>query len=143
RTPSRRTTPGAGSGSTRAARPTRRRPATRTRRRRPTTSQRRRTPRIRAARAALVAGVAVLGLTTAAVLLAWPRSSPLEPRNGGHPNGESSLAWIFFVLLIAAFAAYVAGIVLARASAPRLAAVWTIADRKSTRLNSSHDQISY
>jgi len=59
--------------------------------------------------------------------LAWPQSSPLEPRNGGHPNGESSYAWIFLVLLIAAFAAYVGGILLARTSAPRLAAVWVLA----------------
>ena len=69
----------------------------------------------------------MLGATAAAVLLAWPQSSPLEPRNAGHPNGESSYAWIFLVLLIAAFAAYVAGILLARSSAPRLAAVWVLA----------------
>ena len=72
-------------------------------------------------------------LTTAAVLLAWPQSSPLEPRNAGHPNGESSYAWIFLVLLIAAFAAYVAGILLARSCAPRLAAVWASRARSSSR----------
>jgi hypothetical protein len=69
----------------------------------------------------------VLGTTTAAVLLAWPDSSPLEPVNGGHPNGESSYAWIFLVLLIAAFAAYVAAILLARVRAPRLAVAWVLA----------------
>src|SRR5205085_11745037 len=121
RTGSRPSTAGAGSGSTEAAPPTRRRPATRTRRPRPTSR------RIRTGRAALVAGVAVLGLTTAAVLLAWPGSSPLEPRNGGHPGGDSTYAWIFLALLAGAFAAYVAGVAAARAKPPRLVAVWTIA----------------
>jgi hypothetical protein len=61
------------------------------------------------------------------VLLAWPHASPLEPRNGGHPTGDSTYAWIFLALLIAAFAAYVGAILLARARAPRLAAVWVLA----------------
>jgi alpha-1,6-mannosyltransferase len=61
------------------------------------------------------------------VLLAWPHSSPLSPRHGGHPGGESSFAWIFLGLLIGAFALYAVGILLARATPPRLVAAWTLA----------------
>ena len=78
-------------------------------------------------RAALAAGVACLGLTAAAAALAWPARSPLVPRNGGHPGGDRAWAWWFLVLLVAAFAVYVAGIVLVRASAPRLIVVGAIA----------------
>src|SRR5437660_7604498 len=78
-------------------------------------------------RAALAAGVACLGLTVAAAALAWPARSPLVPRNGGHPGGDRAWAWWFLVLLVAAFAVYVAGIVLVRASAPRLIVVGAVA----------------
>jgi hypothetical protein len=61
------------------------------------------------------------------VLLAWPDASPLEPRNGGHPNGDSTYAWVFLGLFVGAFAAYVGGVLLARVAAPRLVAVWTLA----------------
>ena len=61
------------------------------------------------------------------MLLAWPKASPLSPQQGGLPHGESRYAWFFLALLIGAFALYVAGILLARASAPRLVAAWTLA----------------
>ena len=53
-------------------------------------------------------GAAVLGLTAAAVMLAWPSGSPLVPRNGGHPGGDPVWAWWFLGLFAAAFAVYVA-----------------------------------
>jgi Glycosyltransferase family 87 len=53
-------------------------------------------------------------LVTAASLLAWPDSSPLEPLNAGHPTGDAVWAWWFLALLAAAFAAYVGGILLLR-----------------------------
>jgi hypothetical protein len=67
--------------------------------------------------------VATFGLTAAAVLLAWPADSPLVPLNGGHPGGDRAYAWWFLGLLIAAFAAYVVGMVLVRGAAPRFVAV--------------------
>jgi hypothetical protein len=75
----------------------------------------------------LAAGVVALGLTLAAALLAWPHDSPLVPRHAGHPTGDRTLAWWFFGLLIAAFAVYVCGLLLVRASLPRFALVGAIA----------------
>jgi hypothetical protein len=72
-------------------------------------------------------GVVALVLTTTAVLLAWPRGSPLVPRHGGHPTGDRSWAWAFLGLLVAAFVMYVSGLVLTRSSPPRVAAVAAIA----------------
>ena len=60
-------------------------------------------------------------------MLAWPHDSPLVPRHGGHPTGDSTWAWLFLGLLVAAFAAYVGGVLLARCSPPRLAAVAVVA----------------
>ena len=60
-------------------------------------------------------------------MLAWPSASPLVPRNGGHPGGDSVYAWWFLGLLVAAFAVYVLGVLLARRSAPRVAAVAALA----------------
>ncbi|MHB8642548.1 MAG: glycosyltransferase 87 family protein [Gaiellaceae bacterium] len=60
-------------------------------------------------------------------MLAWPRDSPLVPRHAGHPTGDRAWAWWFFWLLIAAFAVYVAGLLLVRSSAPRVALVGAIA----------------
>jgi hypothetical protein len=56
-------------------------------------------------------------------MLAWPNGSPLVPRNGGHPGGDSVWAWWFLGLLAAAFAVYALGVVLVRRSAPRVATV--------------------
>ncbi len=69
----------------------------------------------------------VFGLTAAAVMLAWANDSPLVPRNGGHPTGDRTWSWVFLALLAGAFAVYVGGVALARASAPRLAAVAAVA----------------
>ena len=60
-------------------------------------------------------------------MLAWPSASPLVPRNGGHPGGDSVYAWWFLGLLAAAFVVYALGVVLARRSAPRVAAVAALA----------------
>jgi hypothetical protein len=60
-------------------------------------------------------------------MLAWPHASPLVPRHGGHPTGDRTWAWFFLGLLVAAFAVYVAGVVLVRASAPNVRAVALIA----------------
>jgi len=67
------------------------------------------------------------GLTAAAVMLAWPHDSPLVPRQGGHPTGDRTWAWVFLGLLIAAFVAYVAALTLIRRSPPRVAVVATLA----------------
>jgi alpha-1,6-mannosyltransferase len=60
-------------------------------------------------------------------LLAWPDDSPLVPRNAGHPAGDRSWAWWFLASLAAAFALYVAGVLLVRASAPRVALAASLA----------------
>jgi hypothetical protein len=60
-------------------------------------------------------------------MLAWPHRSPLVPRHGGHPTGDHFWAWLFLGLLVAAFAVYVVGLVLVRASAPNVRAVALIA----------------
>ena len=60
-------------------------------------------------------------------MLAWPHDSPLVPRHGGHPTGDSTWAWLFLGLLVAAFAVYVGGVLLARRSPPRVAAVAVVA----------------
>jgi hypothetical protein len=60
-------------------------------------------------------------------MLAWPHDSPLVPRHAGHPSGDRTWAWLFLGLLIAAFGAYVGGVVLTRAAPPRLAVVAAIA----------------
>ena len=62
--------------------------------------------------AATAAGLATLGLVTAACTLAWRDASPLVPRGGGVADGRT--AWVFFLLLAAAFTAYLAGLALVR-----------------------------
>lgn len=64
----------------------------------------------------LAAGGAVAVLATSAVLLAWREGSPLVPRDGGVTAGGS--APLFLILLVAAFAAYVVGLLRVRAGAP-------------------------
>ncbi|MBA2568557.1 MAG: DUF2029 domain-containing protein [Actinobacteria bacterium] len=64
----------------------------------------------------LAAGLAVLALVIVCAAVAWPDDSPLVPRNGGHPEGESRWAWIFLVSALASLAAYGLGLLaLARA----------------------------
>ncbi len=67
-------------------------------------------------RRAIAAGVAVLALVASACALAWRPDSPLVPRHGGNVSGTAPL---FLVLLIAAFAAYLACALRAPAHAPR------------------------
>jgi hypothetical protein len=58
------------------------------------------------------AGLAVLTLVVLAAASAWPDDSPLVPREGGHPEGDESWAWVYLGAAAAAFAAYLAGLVL-------------------------------
>jgi hypothetical protein len=62
---------------------------------------------------ALVAGLATACLVGLGAALAWRPDSPLVPQNGAAPTGQGS-AWPFLVLLAAAFATYLAGLLLAR-----------------------------
>jgi hypothetical protein len=74
---------------------------------------------------ALAAGAAILGLVAVASALAWQAGSPLVPRDGG--TAEQGTAWPFFVLLAAAFVAYVVGLVLLRRHGLPRRAVVTLA----------------
>jgi hypothetical protein len=60
-------------------------------------------------------------------MLAWRHDSLLVPRHGGHPTGDRMWAWLFLGLLVAAFVAYVGGVLLTRSAPPHLAAVATVA----------------
>jgi hypothetical protein len=71
--------------------------------------------------------VLTLALVGAAVMLAWSSHAPLEPQPGGRLAGNPTYARWFLGLLVAAFAVYVLGLLLARASAPRLALVGVVA----------------
>jgi hypothetical protein len=62
--------------------------------------------------AALAAGVATASLGGVASATAWRDGSPLVPREGGLV--EQGTAWLFLVLLAAAFVAYLAGLVILR-----------------------------
>ncbi|MFN2472094.1 MAG: glycosyltransferase 87 family protein [Gaiellaceae bacterium] len=57
-----------------------------------------------------MAGVAVAVLVAGASLAAWPGSSPLVPRHGGHPGGDSFWAWLFLGCAAGALLAYVVGL---------------------------------
>jgi Glycosyltransferase family 87 len=56
------------------------------------------------------AGVGVLAFVALAAASAWPDDSPLVPRQGGHPEGDESWAWLYLGAAAAAFAAYLAGL---------------------------------
>ena len=75
--------------------------------------------------AALAAGVSVLVLVTAASGLAWLDGSPLVPRDAG-AAGDGS-ARLFLALLVAAFAAYLAGLLLLRRRSVALVPVVVLA----------------
>src|SRR6185312_4634245 len=62
--------------------------------------------------APLAAGVATAALVGVASATACGDDSPLVPRNGG--LAEQGTAWLFLVLLVAAFVAYLSGLVLLR-----------------------------
>ena len=74
---------------------------------------------------ALAAGAATLGLLAAACALAWRDGSPLVPRAGG--TADQGSAWPFLALLVAALAAYLAGLALLRRGAFPLRAVLGLA----------------
>jgi hypothetical protein len=58
---------------------------------------------------------------------AWPHDSPLVPRHGGLLEGDATWAWLYFAGEIAAFAAYVGGLLLLRRAAVRPALVGALA----------------
>jgi hypothetical protein len=60
------------------------------------------------------------------VVVAWLPGSPLEPVGGGHVHGNDALGRVFVVLLAAAFAAYVIGLLLVRRGG-RFGAVFALA----------------
>jgi alpha-1,6-mannosyltransferase len=76
-------------------------------------------------RPALAAGLATACLVGAASLLAWRAGSPLVPRDGG--TREPGSAWLFLVLLVGAFACYLAGLLLVRRVSAPLRAVAVVA----------------
>jgi Glycosyltransferase family 87 len=76
-------------------------------------------------RASLAAGVATAVLVGLAAATAWRDGSPLVPHDGG--LAEQGSAWPFLVLLAAAFAAYLAGLVLLRRRALALSAAIIVA----------------
>ena len=80
---------------------------------------------MRSATAASAAGVATFGLVGAASALAWRDGSPLVPRDGG--LADQGTAWGFLVLLVAAFATYVLGLLLTRRADVRLRAAVAVA----------------
>ncbi len=65
--------------------------------------------------AAPAAGAGIAVLVAIAALLGWADDSPLTPRDGGLPSGES--ARLFLALLVAAYALYLVGLVLVRRAA--------------------------
>ncbi len=74
---------------------------------------------------ALGAGLATVCLVACASALAWRDDSPLVPQDGSwRPQGS---AWPFLVLLVAAFAAYVAGLALTRRAVLPLRAAVAVA----------------
>ena len=79
--------------------------------------------------AAPAAGLGVLALVCVCAALAWPSDSPLEPLNGGHPQGDSVYAWAFLAALAAAFALYLLALVLLsrKRTSLRLVAVLAVA----------------
>jgi hypothetical protein len=68
--------------------------------------------------------LAGVGLCIAA---AWPHDSPLVPRNGGLLEGDATWAWLYLAAEIAAFAAYVLGLLLLRRARMRLLPVAAVA----------------
>jgi len=69
----------------------------------------------------------VLALVIVCAVVAWPGSSPLVPRNGGHPEGDAIWAWIFLGSALAALAAYGLGLLALARSHAGLRTVVTLA----------------
>jgi hypothetical protein len=61
------------------------------------------------------------------VVVAWLPHSPFVAVGGGLPHGDRSLGLVFVVLLAAAFAAYVSGLLLVRRRGARFGAVFALA----------------
>ncbi|MFN2579465.1 MAG: hypothetical protein ABR607_17495, partial [Pyrinomonadaceae bacterium] len=64
--------------------------------------------------AALGAGLLTLAGVGLCVASAWPHDSPLVPRHGGLLEGDATWAWLYLGGEVAAFAAYVVGLLLLR-----------------------------
>jgi hypothetical protein len=77
--------------------------------------------------AAPAAGLGVLALVSVCAGLAWPDDSPLVPRDGGRPEGESVYAQAFLAATVAAFVLYLVGLVVVARRGARLAVVGAIA----------------
>ncbi|MGA8487236.1 MAG: glycosyltransferase 87 family protein, partial [Gaiella sp.] len=75
--------------------------------------------------APLAAGVATAALVGVASATAWRDDSPLVPRDGG--LAERGTAWLFLVLVAAAFVAYLSGLVLLRRRSLALGAAILVA----------------
>jgi Glycosyltransferase family 87 len=73
------------------------------------------------------AGLGVLALVVVGAALAWPESSPLEPLNGGRPEGDDAYAWAFLGVAVAAFLFYLAALLAARRHASPLRVVAALA----------------
>jgi Glycosyltransferase family 87 len=69
----------------------------------------------------------VLALVAVCAALAWPHDSPLEPLNGGRPEGDTAYAWVFLIALAAAFALYVLALVALSRNGVRLKLVAVVA----------------
>jgi hypothetical protein len=74
------------------------------------------------ARGSLLAAGAVAALVAGCVACAWVDGAPLVPADAGRADGES-LGALFLGLLVLAFAAYLAGLVLLRRRSPALRVV--------------------
>ena len=75
----------------------------------------------------MAAGVLVLVFVAACGASAWPDESPVAAAPGGEPSGEERWAWIYFGAEVAAFAAYVLGLLVLLRARVRLAYVATLA----------------
>jgi hypothetical protein len=77
--------------------------------------------------AAPAAGLGVLALVCICSALAWPGDSPLEPLNGGRPEGDTAYAWAFLAALAAAFVLYLLALLVLRRGSASLRTVAALA----------------
>jgi hypothetical protein len=73
------------------------------------------------------AGLAVAALVGVCTALAWPADSPLEPLNGGRPQGDPAYARAFLIASFTAAALYGLGLLALRRRRAPLAVVATVA----------------
>ena len=69
----------------------------------------------------------MLALVAVCAALAWPADSPLEPLNGGRPDGDSAYAWAFLAALVGAFLSYLLALAVLARRAVSLRLVATLA----------------